>query len=89
MVGWTLEYSKQARKDAKKLRKSGLRSEAEQLLKILREGPLTEDPPFKELKGDLTGIYSRRISYQHRLTYMVREKDKRVKILSMWTHYHE
>ncbi len=89
MVIWTLEYSKLARKDAKKLSKSGLRAEAESLLGLLETDPYAEPPPYKELKGDLSGILSRRISYQHRLTYKVFDEEQRVRILSMWTHYHE
>jgi len=40
-----------------------------------------------ELKGDLAGLYSRRINLQHRLVYMVIESEHVVKVLRMWTHY--
>jgi len=37
--------------------------------------------------GDLNGVYSRRISIQHRLVYEVIQSEGIVKILRMWTHY--
>lgn len=42
---WKIVYTKQAKKDAKKLSAAGLRPKAEQLLKILRENPY-QKPPF-------------------------------------------
>jgi len=53
MVRWELVYTKQARKDAKKLAASGLRSQAEELLEILRENPYQDPPSFEKLAGDL------------------------------------
>ena len=57
------------------------------LLGILRENPWQNPPPYEKLKGDLAGMYSRRINVQHRLVYQVFEKEKTVRILAMWTHY--
>ncbi|WP_298707689.1 Txe/YoeB family addiction module toxin [Chitinophaga sp.] len=48
--------------------------------------------PFKgmgkpePLKGDLAGFWSRRITDEHRLVYIVR--DKRLHIIQCWLHYH-
>jgi len=36
---------------------------------------------------NLKGAYSRRINIQHRMVYEVREKDKVVRVLRMWSHY--
>jgi len=69
MVTWTLVFTKQAQKDAKKLTASNLRPKAEALLKILGRNPYQKEPPFEKLVGDLTGAYSRRINFQHRLVY--------------------
>jgi len=84
---WTLYYTKQAQKDARKLASSGLKTKAQQLLTILRSDPWQTPPPFEKLVGDLTGAYSRRINIQHRLVYQVLETEKAVKILRLWTHY--
>ena len=84
---WTLYYTEQAQKDARKLASSGLKTKAQQLLSILQSDPLQTPPPFEKLVGDLTGAYSRRINIQHRLVYQVLEAEKAVKVLRLWTHY--
>ena len=87
MVTWTLHYTRQAQKDAKKLASSGLKSKAQQLLSILETDPWQSPPPFEKLVGDLSGAYSRRINIQHRIVYQVLVVEKAVKILRLWTHY--
>jgi toxin YoeB len=84
---WRVVFTKQARKDAKKLSSAGLRSKAETLLDILREDPYLTPPPFEKLIGDLSGVYSRRINIQHRLVYQIIDDEKTVKVIRMWTHY--
>lgn len=84
---YKLIYTKQAKKDAKKVASSGLKSKVEKLLDILREDPLQEYPPYEKLVGDLSGAYSRRINIQHRLVYQIYEKEKIVKVIRMWSHY--
>jgi Txe/YoeB family toxin of toxin-antitoxin system len=85
--GWQLVYTRQAQKDAKRLKASGLREKAEQLLALLTVDPFQKPPPFEKLVGDLAGAYSRRINVQHRLVYQVIEEQRVVKVLRMWTHY--
>jgi len=87
VVTWTLHYTKQAQKDAKKLASSGLKTKAQALLAMLENDPWQNPPPFEKLVGDLSGAYSRRINIQHRLVYQVLEAEKAVKILRLWTHY--
>ena len=84
---WTLYYTKQAQKDARKLASSGLKAKAQELLAIIEGDPWQNPPPFEKLVGDLTGAYSRRINIQHRLVYQVLEAERAVKILRLWTHY--
>ena len=84
---WSLHFTKQAQKDARKLTSSGLKQKAEDLLAILELDPWQNPPPFEKLVGDLTGAYSRRINIQHRLVYQVLETKKVVKVLRLWTHY--
>ena len=84
---WTLHYTKQAQKDAKKLASSGLKAKAQALLAMLEKDPLQNPPPYEKPVGDLSGAYSRRINIQHRLVYQVLEAEKAVKIIRLWTHY--
>ncbi len=86
-MSWSIVYTKQAQKDAKKIAASNLRSQAERLLGIMAKDPFQTPPPFEKLLGDLAGAYSRRINIQHRLVYQVYSKERTVKILRMWTHY--
>ena len=87
MVSWTIVYTKQAQKDAKKIASSGLRPNAERLLAILAVDPFQTPPPYETLVGNLKGAISRRINIQHRLVYQVLQKERIVKVLRMWTHY--
>lgn len=86
-MSWTIVYSKQAVKDAKKLKAAGLKSKAEALLAVLQADPLRNPPPFEKLVGDLAGAYSRRINIHNRLVYEIFTRQKTVRVLRMWTHY--
>ena len=87
MVRWKLIYTKQAQKDAEKLKEAGLKTKTIQLLEILKQDPFNSPPRFVKLVGDLSGAYSTRINIQHRLIYQVLEDKKIIKIIRMWTHY--
>ena len=86
-MSWRLVFTKQAKKDAKKIAKSGLKPQTNRLLDLLREDPYRNPPPYVKLIGDLSGAHSRRINIQHRLIYQVLDDIKTVKIVRMWTHY--
>jgi toxin YoeB len=86
-VTWQVVFTNQAKKDAKKLTRSGLKPQAEHLLQILREDPYRSPPPYEKLVGDLSGACSRRVNIQHRLVYQILDDLKAVKIIRMWTHY--
>jgi toxin YoeB len=87
VVSWKIYFTPQAQKDAKKLAKSGLRKNAEELLAVIAKDPFANPPRFEKLVGDLAGACSRRINIQHRIVYQVLKKERAVKILRMWTHY--
>jgi toxin YoeB len=87
MVMWQLVFTKQAQKDANKIKQAGLKPNAERLLQILKEDPYCSPPPYEKLLGDLAGAFSRRINLQHRLVYQIFDEIKAVKIIRMWTHY--
>ena len=52
---WTLVYTKQARKDAKKIASSGLKQKAQELLNLVANNPYQNPPPYEKLVGDLAG----------------------------------
>lgn len=84
---WEIYYTKQAKKDAKKLASVGLKKKAQNLLNIIQENPYQNPPPYEKLVGDLEGAYSRRINIQHRIVYQILENENSVKVLRLWTHY--
>ena len=86
-MNWTLVFTKQAKKDAKKLASSSLKPNAQRILDILAINPFQNPPPYEKLIGDLAGAYSRRINIQHRLVYQVLDSIKTIKVIRMWTHY--
>jgi toxin YoeB len=86
-VSWSVVFTKQAQKDAKRIASSNFQPQAQRLLNILARDPFQNPPPYEKLVGDLAGAYSRRINIQHRLVYQVYEAEKAVKVIRMWTHY--
>jgi len=86
-VSCRVVFTRQARRDARKLARSGLRPRAERLLAILRANPYQTPPPYEKLVGDLAGACSRRINIQHRLVYQVLDDLHTVKVIRMWTHH--
>lgn len=98
-MGYKLVFTKCAENDARRLEQVGLDKKAISLLKIMKDNPYQNYPPYEKLLGDLKGMYSRRINIQHRLVYTglsneTGEKDPNenlyegiVKVLKMWTHY--
>jgi len=88
-VSWTVLFTKQAQKDARKLASASpaLKQKAQALLDLLAADPYQQPPPYEALVGDLRGACSRRINIQHRLVYQVVKDDHVVKMLRMWSHY--
>jgi len=86
-VSWRLVYTRQAQKDAENLSRAGLKEKARAILDLLSADPFQTPPRYEKLVGDLSGAYSRRINIQHRIVYLVLEKEKVVKILRLWSHY--
>lgn len=80
-------YHKRAVKQIALLKAARLDGKVQKLLELLRQNPFADPPPYEALKGDLKGMYSRRINVRHRLVYQVDEAAQTVRVLSMWTHY--
>jgi Txe/YoeB family toxin of toxin-antitoxin system len=88
-VSWTVLFTRQAQKDARKLASASpaLKQKAQVLLDLLAADPYQQPPPYEALVGDLRGACSRRINIQHRLVYQVVVDVRVVKVLRMWSHY--
>lgn len=86
-MNWSVVFTRQAQKDARKIASSNLKPQTQRLLDVLAGNPFQNPPPYEKLIGDLAGAYSRRINIQHRLVYRVYETERTVKILRMWSHY--
>lgn len=94
---WSIKFTKQAAKDAKKLKAAGLDKKAKSLIEAIKQDPFVKPPAYEPLVGNLSGLYSRRISLQHRLVYEVMREphdgddgtrfEGTVKVIRMWTHY--
>ena len=84
---YTVLFSKEAQKDAEKIKQSNLSDKCKILIEIIKNDPFNKTPPFEKLMGDLHGFYSRRINIHHRLVYSVNPEEQTVKVLRMWTHY--
>jgi toxin YoeB len=93
VVEWKLKFSPRAKKDADKLKASGLKEKAQGVLEIIKRNPWQTPPPYEKLVGDLQGKYSRRINIKHRIVYEIAEKEQEkgfkgiIKVLGMWTYY--
>ena len=82
---WTIQFSRQVLKDAKKLRSANLEANLKSLLALLKQNPC--EPPYEKLSGNLQGYYSRRINIKHRLVYAVDDEAKTMRVVSVWSHY--
>lgn len=87
MVEYKIIFSKLADKDKKLLKQAGLEEKAKSLIDIISENPYQTPPIYEKLRGNLDGLFSRRISLQHRLVYKVYEETKEIFIVRMWSHY--
>jgi len=84
---YKIEYHKKVIKEINLIKESNLDRKLKKLIEILKENPFQNPPPYEKLIGELNGLYSRRINIQHRLIYMVDDENKRIRILSVWSHY--
>ena len=81
---WIIKFTKNAEKDKKIIKQSGLEDKVKKLLNLIAQNPLQNPPSYEKLVGDLQGYYSRRINLQHRLVYKVHEDINTVFVHSMW-----
>lgn len=84
---WTIKFTKNAEKDKKLIKGAGLENKVKKLLNLIANNPYQDPPTYEKLVGDLSGYYSRRINFKHRLVYRVHEEIKTIVVHSMWSHY--
>ena len=65
------------------MKQAGLENKTMNLLDIISENPYQTPPTYEKLKGNLDGLFSRRISLQHRVVYKVYEDTKEIFIVRM------
>ena len=70
-MSYSLVYTRQARKDAKKLKGTHMAKKAKELLEVIQENPYADPPPFEALVGDLKGAYAGRVDIEGSLVYDV------------------
>ena len=86
---WIIKFTKNAEKDKKLIKNSGLEEKVKKLLNLIANNPFENPPSYEKLVGDLDGYYSRRINLQHRLVYKVYKDINTIVIHSMWSHYRD
>jgi toxin YoeB len=89
-MSYALEFSKTALKDIEKHKKSGDKAiliKISKLLKELMNHPTEGTGQPEMLKGNLQGLYSRRINKKHRLVYSIDGQKVIVHVLSAYYHY--
>ena len=85
-MNYKIIFTKTASKDMKLLCRSKLDVIAKRLIDKISIDPFCYPPSYEKLIFKYK-MYSRRINKQHRLVYMVNEKNKEIYIIRMWTHY--
>lgn len=86
---YAIVFSEDAKKDLKELHKKAplAVSKLSKLLVELQEHPRTGTGQVEILKGYDGTVYSRRITQEHRLVYIIYENDLTILVLSAFGHY--
>ena len=87
---YTLVLTPQAQKHLEEWSKSGQKKTLEKIAKLLEEltlHPSTGTGQVEQLKGNLSGFWSRRISKADRIIYSIEDEKVIVTVISMKGHY--
>ena len=85
-----VEFSDQADADLDTWRRSGAKKDVKKIFKLneeLEKHPRTGTEQVEALKGDLSGLWSRRINKHYRMLYSIQDDIVTVEILSLRGHY--
>lgn len=88
---YQIEFTPKAIEGALKLRKSEPQAfhKMEKLLLELQKHPTTGTGKVEALKGDKSGLWSRKITSKHRLIYLINDMEIKVLLISVYGHYDE
>lgn len=87
---YTLVLTPQAQKHLEEWSKSGQKKTLEKIAKLLEEltlHPSTGTGQVEQLKGNLSGFWSRRINKADRIIYSIEDETVTVTVISMKGHY--
>lgn len=87
---YTLVLSPNAEKQLVEWQKSGQKKDIAKISSLfqeLEEHPTTGTGQVEQLKGSLSGYWSRRINKQHRIIYSIHEEIVTVEVVSVGGHY--
>lgn len=87
---YTLVLSPNAEKQLVEWQKSGQKKDIAKIFSLfqeLEEHPTTGTGQVEQLKGGLSGYWSRRINKQHRIIYSIHEEIVTVEVVSVGGHY--
>ena len=96
---YSIQLTRQAKKDAVDIERAGFKPKVSEILSNVKKNPFEESQEFEKLRGNMKGLYSRRINIKHRFVYGVLPNSENltdadgvpyegiVKVISMWTHY--
>lgn len=83
-------YSEEAHKDILYWKRSGnknIQKKITQLLNAIEENPFEGLGKPEALRYNLSGLWSRRITQEHRIIYQVSKDQQTIKIYSLKGHY--
>ena len=87
---YTLVLSPNAEKQLVEWQKSGQKKDIAKIFSLfqeLEEHPTTGTGQVEQVKGSLSGYWSRRINKQHRIIYSIHEEIVTVEVVSVGGHY--
>ena len=87
---YTLILTPQAQKHLEEWGRSGQKKTLEKIAKLLEEltlHPMTGTGQVEQLKGNLSGLWSRRINKADRIIYSIEDERVIVTVISMKGHY--
>ena len=91
-MSYELVLSDEAIRHLKEWRKSGQKKTLQKIVNLfeeLRSHPTTGTGQVEQLKGNLSGLWSRRIDKESRMIYSVEEEKVLVTVVSMKGHYND
>ena len=89
-MNYNLKLTDEAQKQLLQWKKSGKKKDLAKILSLfqeLEEHPTTGTGQVEQLKGNLSGFWSRRIDKHFRIIYTIHEEIVTVEVVSVKSHY--